>query len=554
MKTQENQSSVPVSQMISESHTMDIIFMWLHAWSKNNPVPDEVNLDDSSALIGATVKAFTKYDSTADYVQASYTRLEHGESCNDKCYIRIDTSHFIKILFNLSCFTHSDNRVNFFYIKCLIELKNCDDYVKAKDIISDLIIICLNQRDGMNSHGIPSRCENSKIKLKKLPSFREKDTEIKIEDGDQLNATIANPKESLFKDTINVTNRENTALSEQKSPKWFYDKIDAEKLIITLSDDNDVGNHENLYYFPGFIVVLSRLMGQFPLWSNVMKSLYGSKIDKPTSSNVESYFKNLKRLVFKIDSKSHRLRVDEFITEHHKYLTGELKIANSNITAQKKTPRSQKKKGEAKSKNIDKMILKFRDDSVFSEHPSLIENWKGLGMVKNVNKENQPKQKRIILLSNGGRFTVDNEIVVTTNTCALDSVCQALAVSYIEGSTINQIIQESNHMLCQLIKYELISVYEAPVRLVFKDIEYELLSVMEFVPPAVGEMGHYKAHCKRGNVWQCYDDWFSICSSVAPKRVPAPPVVAPKHVTAAARRHSRLWRCTEPTYVPRVGE
>lgn len=300
MKTQE--SSVPVSQMISESQTMDTIFKWLQAWSKNNPVPDEVNLDDSSALIGATVKAFTKYDSTAEYVQASYTRLEHGESCIDQCYIRIDTSNFIKILFNLSCFTHSDSRVNFFYIKCLIELKNCDDYFKAKGIISDLIIICLN---GMNNRGIPSRCENSKIKLKKLTSFREKDTEIKIEDNDQLNATVANPSESLFKDTIQVSDRENTALTQQKSPQRFYDKIDAEKLIITLSDDNDLGNHENLYYFPAFIVVLSRLIDQFPLWSNVMKSLYGSNIEKPTSSNVESYFKNFKRLLFKIDSKSH---------------------------------------------------------------------------------------------------------------------------------------------------------------------------------------------------------------------------------------------------------
>lgn len=336
MKTQENESSVPVSQMLSDCQTMDIIHQWLQTWSKVNPAPNEINLDDSSALIGAAVKAFTKHDSTAKYVEESYKRLDDGKDSDNTCYIRIDTSHFIKILFNLSCFKHTDVRVKVFYLKCLIELKNCDYYDKAKGIISDLIVLCLNQRDGMNKGGNPSRCENSKNKLKKLSSFRVKDTEIEIEDGDQLNTNFDRSK-SLFKDTVcNTTESEKAALCNQKYPQWFYNKIDAERLIITLSDDNDLGTHENLYYFPAFISVLSRLMSQFPLWSNVMKNLYQSNIHKPTSSNVESYFKNLKRLLFKIDTKSHRLRVDAFIMKHLEYLTGELKIAHSNITAPKK--------------------------------------------------------------------------------------------------------------------------------------------------------------------------------------------------------------------------
>lgn len=65
-------------------------------------------------------------------------------------------------------------------------------------------------------------------------------------------------------------------------------------------------------------------------------------------------------------------------------------------------------------------------------------------------------------------------------------------------------------VLRNLISFEIsdecVSVYEVPTILVLKDTEYELLSVMEFVPPALGEMGHYKAHCRRENVCQCYDD------------------------------------------------
>lgn len=56
--------------------------------------------------------------------------------------------------------------------------------------------------------------------------------------------------------------------------------------------------------------------------------------------------------------------------EHLKYLTGELKIANSNIAAQKKRPKRQEKKGKTESNNVNKMVLKFTDDSVFLDNPS----------------------------------------------------------------------------------------------------------------------------------------------------------------------------------------
>ncbi|CAF4950965.1 unnamed protein product [Pieris macdunnoughi] len=376
IKTLQNVSSVPVSQMVSESQTLDTIYQWLQAWRKCNPVPDEVNLDDSSALIGAVVKAFTKYESIAEYVEDSYRRLEDGE-VSDTCYIRIDTSHFIKILFNLSCFKHTDTRVKFFYVKCLIELKNCDDYDKAKYIISDLITVCLNQHDGIINGKNATRCENSKRNLKKLCAFHVDDTEIEIQDNDKINANIEESSYSIFDDTLKYN-------TKQKCPKWIYNKIDAEKIITTLSDDNDCSHHENLYYFPAFIDVLLRLMGQFPLWSNVMKNLYNSDIDRPSSSNIESYFKNLKRLLFQIGSKSQRLRIDEFIIKHLEYFTGELYIVNSNIAQAQRYKVSKKSITPGQKTKTYKMVPQFRDDSVFSDNPSLVENWKGLGMSKTV--------------------------------------------------------------------------------------------------------------------------------------------------------------------------
>ena len=58
----------------------------------------------------------------------------------------------------------------------------------------------------------------------------------------------------------------------------------------------------------------------------------------------------------------------------------------------------------------------------------------------------------MFLLSNGDRFKTGKEIVTATSTCALDSVCQALATAYTDGSSTNPTIQRSDHMLCQLIR------------------------------------------------------------------------------------------------------
>ena len=68
----------------------------------SNPKPDEIIVDESSALIDACVKAFTKHETIKEYVTEFYRNLEEDEKSED-CYIRIDTSHFVKIIFKLTC-------------------------------------------------------------------------------------------------------------------------------------------------------------------------------------------------------------------------------------------------------------------------------------------------------------------------------------------------------------------------------------------------------------------------------------------------------------------
>lgn len=46
--------------MITEMHSMEFISFWLDVWRSQFQYPNEVVVDESSALIGACVKTFAK--------------------------------------------------------------------------------------------------------------------------------------------------------------------------------------------------------------------------------------------------------------------------------------------------------------------------------------------------------------------------------------------------------------------------------------------------------------------------------------------------------------
>lgn len=54
--------------MLSQVHTMDFIQFWLTQWLRDNPKSHEIVMDESEALMGAAVRAFTQYESTNDYL------------------------------------------------------------------------------------------------------------------------------------------------------------------------------------------------------------------------------------------------------------------------------------------------------------------------------------------------------------------------------------------------------------------------------------------------------------------------------------------------------
>lgn len=171
---------------------------------------------------------------------------------------------------------------------------------------------------------------------------------------------------------------------------------------------------------------------------------------------MESYFKNVKRHLCRIISKSDRYRVDEFFMKHLEFLSGELKGAIGNLKegkTKKATEKRERKKTLPKNVKEEKNI-EHAVESIFTENPSLIENWRGLATKrekrKNISEKETPK---VILLKNGFRakFTGGKNLIVK-NTCAFDSVSQAIAVAVVDGFCIGRIVNTSNEVYCKFIK------------------------------------------------------------------------------------------------------
>ncbi|CAB3225861.1 unnamed protein product [Arctia plantaginis] len=312
VQTFDGKSSLPTLQMISESQTMDTIAKWLKNWSEKNTPPNELVCDDSSALIGAAVKAFTKHTTTKEYLDESFQLLNLPNCKFPQCYIRLNTNHFSKILNNLGCFKNIDPRVKFFYVS-LKNIKQCQDYEVIKQTVKDMVTLCLSKYIG-SVHGNVLRSDEARMRLKNLSVFKKKDSIEKI--NININNDSSDYKRtSVFQNINTDLENEHPEIHINKGDirvKWLLDHIITENLINELEEEN-LENIENLYYMPSLVDNLLRYISQVPLWSNCMMNIYDSQIDAPTSSNVENYFKSIKRFLLNLTTKSHRLRIDDFI-------------------------------------------------------------------------------------------------------------------------------------------------------------------------------------------------------------------------------------------------
>lgn len=311
MKT--NNKSVPIAQMLSQDQTSEFIGLFLQKTFKNIRQPLEIVSDESKALLKAITTSFTDCRNIKQYVTKCMAYLLHGSALTS-CFIRIDRSHFIKNI-TIKINYRDYRKKNFF--RCIIGfLIQCASFEVVKKVISDFFALILSEYDGYDENGCETPAEGAKKRLLGLTSSHNEEVDYASND---------------------IKTEEDTDLNFNLESNWIDEIIEN----ITISKSN--GSHENLYYTPNEKKMFTEILASIVLWSNVLKEAFGSTAETATSSDIESYFKSVKRGLLQ----NKVVRADEFIEQHIAFVNSEIKLnamakttVPSEITTQRKRSNS----------------------------------------------------------------------------------------------------------------------------------------------------------------------------------------------------------------------
>jgi len=115
--------------------------------------------------------------------------------------------------------------------------------------------------------------------------------------------------------------------------------------------DQEVGDHDNIYFLPAVAPLVINLCTYITLWSGVMCSTFKYGDIPPSSAPIESQFNDLKNRVLK-HVNNMPMRVDDFVELHIQSLDGTMKLANASMNTllcQNHSPLTHNKKVQEKS-------------------------------------------------------------------------------------------------------------------------------------------------------------------------------------------------------------
>lgn len=139
--------NVPVFQVISQRHSHEFIEYLLRYFTErylNGRRPDEVIMDESAALILASVGAFTNCSSKKEYINQCYDALfKDGEP--PACYTRLDRAHIVKSIMRSKALNSVGKAKQKFYRRLLGYLMLCENIDVAKNVIENIFILLKNE-------------------------------------------------------------------------------------------------------------------------------------------------------------------------------------------------------------------------------------------------------------------------------------------------------------------------------------------------------------------------------------------------------------------------
>jgi len=317
---------VPITQMLSEKQDTLTIFYWLGQWLKDGvSIPQEVVCDYSKALLGGITRAFCNGLTLHDYVNNCLAALNGNISGRPVCYLRIDVAHLIKLVCRWTCWKGKRTiRLKEFYVRCTRLLINSESLFEFKSILIDILTVCYSETEGecqISNTNHPSEVAREKLinKIKHISFF-------------EITENIEEYNKSYNEDSFNQIGKDSDdeIFSEEES----YSKSTSSKITIFLDEIKREsksrahlkGEKISAYFIPEFGKQILRICKEFPLWTNVMRSLFNSPYDTATSASVEGNFSKLKNRILQTST---QMSVDRFVSTHLISIEQMMKIARS---------------------------------------------------------------------------------------------------------------------------------------------------------------------------------------------------------------------------------
>lgn len=289
--------------------------------------PDEVIIDQSEALISATVQTFAQCASTNHYINACMEAVLN-DALPPACFIRFDRSLFIHSIHNNKVLRKLSGPVKKLVIGVLGYIVLCDSLETVKDVLHKLFTLTKN----------PMGTEQVSVaKLDSLNLVRTHTTSIEtnIEDGtdefaETNSANDSGASDLTYKDTL--------------AYKWVNDiLVSVEIREEAYCPPEMLGN---IYCSERLQKYLLKLFCRVPMWSNIMCGVFGSSNYSPSSSASESAFKNLKKWSG-IKTKLVNVFVDLHLTSLRRHMKIELceqNLASIQQTTSRKPERPDRQK------------------------------------------------------------------------------------------------------------------------------------------------------------------------------------------------------------------
>lgn len=308
--------SYSVANMLSESHNAVTIHNWLVNWTRSGAkVPNEVVTDMSLALMYAVIATFTKFKTLKEYLDYCYEALFSGSVFTEKCYIRNDVAHVIKLFSGLQCLKKKHKLTRQFYLKTVGQIIQTTSIDDVENIIRALFIVALSDTEGISEEtGNPTTCEIKKQWLKRRIA-----TAI-IELPDENNIATPSGNCDGFESTAEDNNLDSDAFQS-----WTYNIAENCRKIV--NQGVEIGDRGNMQHLPLFVTEFIKLAKTLPLWTGILKKFFPSAPIRASSACVESSFNNIKHRVFR--NSELPARIDDFLKIHVTSTDGSAKLNSS---------------------------------------------------------------------------------------------------------------------------------------------------------------------------------------------------------------------------------